>query len=179
MPAPFPCSDSFGKRFAYARGFTLVELVVVMALFGIMMMLAIPNLQHFLTDDTRKASQWIQLQAPILKSKAVSEKTTYVLHADMDDNLLWYSNSAMDDDMLMMAKEQAFALHRTVFLTDVLYANGEVVDSGEAAIHFYPQGYSDRAIIHLEEEGGAQRSFFIEPFLKQIDIKEGYVDFED
>ena len=94
-----------GERVGF-RGFTLIELVVVMALIAIMMALAIPNLQHILTDDTRKASQWILVQVPRLKSRAVSEGKIYTLHADMDGNMLWISNDGMSDEELSQAKKR-------------------------------------------------------------------------
>ena len=166
-----------GERVGF-RGFTLIELVVVMALIAIMMALAIPNLQHILTDDTRKASQWILVQVPRLKSRAVSEGKIYTLHADMDGNMLWISNDGMSDEELSQAKKKGFALSDSIFLLDVTYADGDIIDSGEASIRFYPKGYSDMVILHLGENNGNKRSFLIEPFLSQVELKEEYVDFE-
>lgn len=178
---------TFSRRFSVfpengrvdIRGFTLIELVVVMALVGIMMFVAIPGFQHILTDDTRKASQWILMQAPRLKARAVSEKKIYTLHVDMDDNLLWVSSGIMPDDDMSQARKNGRPLTGDSVLLDVAYADGETVDSGEAEIHFYPGGFSDKAIIHMEDENGSRRSFIIEPFLSQVELREEYVDFEE
>ncbi len=162
------------------RGFTLIELIVVMALIGIMLFVAIPSFQHVLTDDTRKASQWIMVQVPRLKARAVSEKKVYVLHIDLDDNLLWISNGAMpDDDDSGLKREHEKAFSEDSVLLDVAYPGDETIDSGQADIYFYPKGYSDKAIIHMEDDDGAYRSFLIEPFLSWVEMKEEYVELEE
>ena len=162
------------------RGFTLIELVVVMALLGIMLFMTLPSFQHILTDDTRKASQWILVQVPRLKARAVTERTVYVLHIDLDENLLWVSNGALptDDDM-GVEKKQEKAFSEDSVLIDVAYPGGETIDSGEADIYFYPKGYSDKAVIHMEDDEGDFRSFLIEPFLSWVEMKEEYVELEE
>lgn len=160
-------------------GFTLIEIVVVMALIGIMLFIVVPNFQHLLTNDTRKVSQWILLQVPKQKSLAVTENQIYALHVDMDNNRLWFSNSFMSDDDQLAAMEQGLKLGNKIRIVDVLYSNEEGFNGGEAIICFYPKGYSDRAILHLEEKDGDRLSFLFEPFLNQVDMTDGYVDFED
>ena len=172
-------SVSPDKGTADSRGFTLIELVVVMTLMGIMLFVALPSFHRILTDDTRKASQWILVQVPRLKARAVSEMKVYVLHVDLDDNLLWISNGtiAADDSSLKRENEKAFSEESV--LLDVSYPGGETIDSGQADIYFYPKGYSDKAVIHMEDDSGAYRSFLIEPFLSWVEMKEEYVEFEE
>ena len=163
---------------ADVRGFTLIELVVVMALMGIMLFVAIPSFQHFLTDDTRKASQWILVQVPRLKARAVSDTALYILHVDLDENVMWVSNGAMPEEFTEQERKQERPFSEDSVLLDVAYPDGETIDSGQADICFYPKGYSDKAIIHMEDDDGARRSFLIEPFLNQVEMKEAYVEFE-
>lgn len=160
-------------------GFTLIELVVVMALIGIMLTVTIPNFQHLLTDDTRTTSQWILLQVPKYKALAVSENRVYALHADMEERRLWFSGDGMSDGELTGATDQGLQMSESIEIMDVLYSNEERIDGGDALINFYPNGYSDKAILHLEEDGGDRLSFLFEPFLNQVDMTDGYVDFED
>lgn len=171
---PSSCKPCFGRD-----GFTLIEIVVVMALISIMLFVAVPNFQHLLTNDTRKASQWILLQVPKYKSLATTENQVYALHVDMDKQRLWFSNSWMPDEDQTAAMEQGFQFGDSIRIIDVLYSNEEGFNGGDALICFYPKGYSDRAILHLEEKDGDRLSFLFEPFLNQIDMTEGYVDFED
>jgi prepilin-type N-terminal cleavage/methylation domain-containing protein len=172
---PFPVVDTRGRR----NGFTLIELVVVMALVGIMLFFTIPNFGHLLTDDLRKTSQWILLQVPKYRSRAVSENQPYFLHVDMDNHRLWFSNSLMSEEEQNLAMEQGFQLADDIRILDILYREDEFANAGEAFIGFYPKGYSDKAILHLEKEDGDRLSFLFEPFLNQVEMNDGYIGFKD
>lgn len=172
-------SSSAGRPNFRKDGFTLIELVVVMTLISIMVFVTIPNFQHLLTDNMRETSQWILLQVPKFKAKATSENQLYTLHVDMDNHILWFSCSGMSDYELHSAMEQGFQIDDSIRVVDVLYSNEESYNGGDALISFYPKGYSDKAILHFEKDNGDRLSFLFEPFLSQIDMVEGYVDFED
>lgn len=174
---PFPFSIGCPNR--GRGGFTLIELVVVMALVGIMLLIAVPNFQHLLTDDSRKASQWILLQVPKFKARAISEHQVYFLHVDMDRQRLWFSNGSMSDDEQALAMEEGFQLSDTVRIVEILFASEGGFNAGEAIISFYPKGYSDKAIVHMEGKDEERLSFVFEPFLNQVAMTEGYVGFED
>lgn len=161
------------------NGFTLIELVVVIALVGIMLLVAIPNFQHLFGDNARKTSQWILLRVPSVRDRAVSENQIYALHVDMDNRKLWFSNGSMLDEDLTSAMESGLQLSDDIQILDVLYVDEGPINGGDAPIFFYPKGYSDKAILHLEKDDGARLSFLFEPFLKQVEMIDGYVDFEE
>ena len=177
---------SFANRFFFpppekgtrSNGFTLIELVVVIALIGIMLFVAVPNFQDLFNDDTRKTSQWILLQVPKHRALAVSETRTYALHLDMAEQRLWFSHMDMSDEELQSAEDRGLELDDSVRLLDVAYSYGDSSNSGEALILFFPKGYSDKAIVHMEGEDSDRLSFVFEPFLTQVEMIEGYADFE-
>ena len=158
-------------------GFTLIELIVVMAILAVVMAIAIPPLQNNLVvDHVKKAGRWIILKVPTLKERAVREQKTYRLHIDLDDDRLWISHAAMDEEQILEAARQGFELTGDLELVDVEYPDAQTITSGLAEIRFHPQGYSDRAIIHLKEDD--QRiSFQVEPFLSNVIMVEDYVSF--
>lgn len=172
--SPFPVNTRERKN-----GFTLIELVVVIALVGIMLFFTIPNFGHLFSDDLRKTSQWILLQVPKYKGRAVSESRPYYLHVDMDNHRLWFSNSGMSEEEQNQAMEQGFQFSDEIRILDILYSEDEFANAGEAFIGFYPKGYSDKAILHLEKENGDRLSFLFEPFLNQVEMIDGYIGFED
>ena len=63
-------------------------------------------------------------------------------------------------------------------LNDVEYPGQLKIDSGLAEIHFYPKGYSERAMIHMED-GDKVYSFQIEPFLSTVKVHDGDVAFDN
>ncbi len=173
----FPSSE--GKDKPRPNGFTLIELVVVMALIVIMMFVALPNFEHIFNDDMRETSQWILLQVPKYKAKAVSESQIYALHVDMDNHQLWFSSTSMSEEQMLSSMKKGFSVPDSIHIIDVIYSNGESIQSGDAQICFYPKGYSDKAVLHIEKDGGDRRSFFFEPFLTQVETADGYVDIQN
>ena len=158
-------------------GFTLIELLVVMAILTIIIAIGVPPLQNALiVDHVKEAARWIILKEPTLKERAVSEQKIYRLHVDMDTNRFWISDESMDEDQLLDAARQGFELTGDLEVLDVEYPNAETISAGLAEIGFYPQGYSDRAIIHLKDND-ARLSFEVEPFLSNVIMVEDYVSY--
>ena len=166
--------------FERIKGFTLIELVVVVALISIMLFLAIPRFQSdFLTDSTKKVSRWILYKVPALKENAFREQKKYVLHVGIDSEKLWITHEGMSDEELQDAEIGGFILPDDIKLQDVEFPDERIISSGRADIYFYEKGYSDKAIIHMVHDGDHWLSFLMEPFLPQVYLYSKYVGFED
>jgi prepilin-type N-terminal cleavage/methylation domain-containing protein len=162
------------------KGFTFIELIVVISLISIMLFLAIPRFQgNFLSDSTKDVSRWILLKIPYIKEKAAREQKRYILHVSFDSDKLWITHEAMSQDLLQSAEENGYKLPEEVKLLDVEYPDQEKISVGEADIHFNEKGYSDKAIIHLEKDDNEQFSFLIEPFLSKVRLYNSYTGFAD
>ena len=166
------CGLSSGKYnvfdLDYRGGFTLIELIVVMALLSIFIFFTIPQFDDsLLTDNTRKMSRWIIIKIPALKEKAVTEQKHYTLHVDIDGNRFWISNETMSEEELIHAEKTGYSLIDDMNILNVEFPGDETVSTGQAMIHFYKQGYSDMAVIRMEDSEN-QFSFKIEPFLSGV-----------
>ena len=165
--------------FERIKGFTLIELVVVIALISIMLFLAIPRLQgDFLTDSTKKVSRWILYKVPALKENAFREQKKYVLHVGIDSEKLWITHEGMSDEALQDAEMNAFKLPGDIKLKDVEFPDEHIISAGLADIYFYEKGYSDKAIIHMVHDDDLRLSFLIEPFLNRVYLYDKHVGFE-
>ena len=72
-----------------ARGFTLLELIVVLMIIGLMSTLVVPKLVGPMGNlNLKTASQKISASLRYARSQAASEKTTYVALFDFDKNRL-------------------------------------------------------------------------------------------
>lgn len=170
-------------RFPVSRssdGYTLIELVVVITLISIVLFISIPRFQGaVLADPTHAVSRWILGTVASLKEGAVRHQKRYVLHVTMDTGKLWVSNESMSEEELDNAENGGFELPDDVKVLDVEFPGKGKVVFGRADISFYRQGYSDRALIHIEDESYNQRSFLIETFLPKVRLYEGYVAFDE
>jgi hypothetical protein len=50
---------------------------------------------------------------------------------------------------------------------------------GQTDIYFNEKGYSDKAIIHFENDDNEKFSFLIEPFLLRVRLYNSYAEFGD
>ena len=158
--------------------FTLVELVVVMMLIGIMLTFAVPRVRRgFLTDGFRQASQWIMVSVPAIKDRAVRDQHDYRLWIDIDTNRLWVTDDTMTEGEVEIAALTAYQLPAEVEILDIEYPDIGRLAQGETFVRFYRKGYSDKALIHIEDQDSRQRSFLVEPFLRQVQLFDAYIPF--
>jgi prepilin-type N-terminal cleavage/methylation domain-containing protein len=161
------------------RGFTLIELIVVMALLGIMIAFSVPRLHGTIfSDNTKKSSRWLIGKIQALKESAIQNQKQYVLHIDLDTDRVWDTNESMSADDLEEATLNAYALPGAIEIMDVEFPIAGKIFSGRADIRFYKAGYTDKALIHIRDDS-QQLSFLIEPFLPHVKLFEKYATFED
>ena len=162
------------------KGYTLIELIVVIILISLMLLFAIPRFQgDILSDNTKKVSRWIMLKVRILKERALLEQKLHVLHLSIDSNRLWTTNESMSQEELDNAELKGYELPDDIKVLDVQYPDGKKISIGRADIFFYKKGYSDKAIINMANNDNEHVSFFIEPFLTHVRMHDAYVEFED
>ncbi|MBN1932902.1 MAG: type II secretion system protein [Desulfobacterales bacterium] len=166
-------------HFKENKGFTLIELIVVIFLISIMLFFSIPRFEiTIFSDDYKKASRWIIGKVHDLKDRAVGEQKTYILHINIDKSMFWVSYESMSEEEQQKAEQKAYRLPEEIKVLDVEYPDHIKISMGTADIYFYKKGYCDKAIIHLENDQ-KQISFLIEPFLYEVNIEEKYVELED
>jgi len=162
------------------NGFTFIELLVVISLISLMLCIAVPRFQDtLLSDNTNKVSRWIMAKVRALKAKAVRDQKRYVLHFSLDFNRMWTTHTLMSEEELQNASQNAYQLPGDLKLLDVEYPGDETISGGQADINFYQKGYSDMALIHIEDGNEEQLSFVVEPFLPRVRVHQKYVGFED
>lgn len=161
-------------------GFTLIELIVVIALVSIITTFSIPRLRTDLfSDGFRHASRWIILSVPTLKERSVREQKDYFLNIDIDTNRLWITDETMTEEEVEAAVLTGFELPETVKIMDIEYPVIGRLTSGRTDIRFYRKGYSDKALIHIRDDNdNRQHSLLIEPFLRRVKLFENYVAFK-
>lgn len=174
-----PFGRSFRKGPA-APGFTLIELVVVITLISLLLVFAIPQFENVsLFQGTNKISRWMLLKVGSLKERALKERQVFILHIATDSGEMWVSGEGMDEEAMEKARESAQTLPPGYRIRDVAIPEKGKIAVGQVDIRFYPKGYSDKAMIHMEDDDGNYLSFLIEPFLTQVKRYEDYVELDE
>ena len=161
-----------------ARGYTLLELIVVIILLGLMFGLTVPKFRQAVLSDTLDATSLRVIGlVENLRERAISDQVSYVLHLDIRGKKLWAFAVNATEEEQETARERAYQLPADVKIEDIWsWSNGKLYE--EATIHFSRKGYIEQAMIHLQSEDGRQLSLELTPFLGAIKIHQGYVDFD-
>lgn len=160
-------------------GFTLIELTLVVFLLGVTMTLAIPRIhQSLFSDQASDEIRWLTNAVRALKAKSIEDRMDYTLHIDIDNNNYWISNATMTEEERQAAMARGYQASDDIRILDVDFPKSGKTFHGTADILFYQNGYSEKVLLHIEEDLTHQKTLLIEPFLKRTYIYDGYVGFE-
>ena len=160
------------------KGFTLIELSVVVFLIGLMLLIAVPKVRDtILSDGLKTAVNHLTGTARELRSDAVRNQVDYILHLDLDNNLIWAHSADITPEARDEIKKRAFKLREEVDILDVYLFGKEKITHGEALIRFSRKDYMHPAVVHLAQN---ERRFTLvfEPFLSTVRTYNKYVDFQ-
>lgn len=163
-----------------SKGYTLIELIVVVVLIGLTLTLTIPRFRYaLLTDDLKTTTRKMVGMINNLRNDAIREQRDYILRFDLGVNRIWIDSPAMTEPERIMAREKAFNIAEGVRILDIRFKGEEKKMAGETGIRVNRKGYVQPSIIHLGSEDGKGFTLVLRPFLGRVNILENYVDFED
>ncbi len=169
-----------GRKIKNSFGFTLIELIIVISLISIMLFFAVPKFQTGLfVNNMNKTLRWLMLKTQSMREAAVFDQKLCVLHINLDSGFLWVTDELMDMETQKKAKKKGFMLFDDVKIDDVEYPDNLKISTGTADICFYKKGYSDNALIHLEDSDNQRFTLHIRPFLSKIKLYEKYFKFDE
>jgi prepilin-type N-terminal cleavage/methylation domain-containing protein len=160
------------------RGYTLLELIVVIVLLGLIFGLTVPKFREALLTDSLGATtlRFIGLVQD-LREQAIRSQEPYKLHIDIRTNKIWSFASSASEEEQEKARKRAYTLPPDVKIQDIWsWTGGKLYD--EAVIRFSKKGYVEQSVIHLKSEDDRELSLELYPFLGTIKIHDGYVDIQ-
>lgn len=160
-----------------SKGYTLIEIAVVVALIGIVLLLAVPAMRYaLLNDDLQITINRITSTARTMRNDAVREQVDYILQFNIDGRTFWTYTADMTPEKRAEKKQAAFALPDGVKIVSISYPWEEKHIDGEISVTFYKSGVVQPAIIHLAQDE-RQATLIFEPFLSRIRIYNKYVEY--
>ncbi len=175
------------SRLTDPSGFTLLELIIVSALIGIMLVISVPTLHNTFIDDRLKAtSRKIIGLINGVRELAVREQQPYFLSIDKNENRIWY-----EKDMELEATESTEDTEETeeteetedksevnipdeVRISEIwTRSEGEYSDD-QNRIWISRKGYMDQTVLHLRDDHDNVISLHFSPFLGSVAIYDEY-----
>lgn len=158
----------------------MIELVAVSAIIAIMLVFAMPLFQNpYAFDAERKALNQLTAKLESVKRKAVQEQKVYHMNFNFDRGIIWVYDTSRQTEPLQDIEPDGFALPQELRLRDIEYTDGEKVSSGDATISFFPEGYSEKVLIHLQNLQADNISILVEPFQPAVKLRYTYEAFEN
>lgn len=147
------------------RGFTLLELMVVISIIAIMSVIALPKLTGFIGDDRKELSLLSAYIEAVTDDSFVSRETSYLcIHLSIPDakNSELFDNSFNDSNMVSVykfingkfirnknevLKNRSFS--SSFILDEVILDGGRVISHGNVFIPFYSDGSSEEFTLKI------------------------------
>jgi prepilin-type N-terminal cleavage/methylation domain-containing protein len=159
------------------RGFTLIELTVVMVILGVMLALVVPKLGELGEANLKRSARHLTGMIRFLRDEAQAKKTEYRLRFDIPAGRYWaefYSRSGEIGEWKQLQSEmgtEGSLSGQTSFLSVKAGSHPD-----EPYIQFTPYGWVEKSFIYLKD--GADRPFtlIVKPLTGDTELREGYVE---
>ncbi len=188
-------TDTIRTRVKYGdqSGFTLVELVVVVAIISILFMIAVPRITRVFSTQRENFAVLTGIIVKTFDDAFLNDNTNYLILYLKDSDIAEAPGQQDDASRnngvsVQNIVDGVFKDHRLKSLRyrgfsddfvieGVVMPSGEKISSGNVLIPFYPQGYADNVIIHILVNGDQQWSVRIDKHIKEPKVIEGYAGY--
>ncbi|MBN1380515.1 MAG: prepilin-type N-terminal cleavage/methylation domain-containing protein [Deltaproteobacteria bacterium] len=161
------------------KGYTLIELAVVVFLIGLMLTFAVPRVRDvLLEDDLKTAARQLTGAVKELRSEAVREQVDYIIRFDLDSGEYWRYSVDMTAEKKDELKKRSVRLPNGVEIADMYRVGSTKLAEGEAQMVLFKKGYVQPTVIHFLKDN-KYLTVFITPFLAEVKVYDRYIDFDE
>ncbi len=145
---------------SFTRGFTLIELMLVLMLMGIAGVIVLPNIEKGMQDrEVRRSALGLAAAARNLRSRALEEGMPQLLILNLEQNNYRAARGAE----VQLPADVKFAA----------VVGGELVDGEARQFVFFPNGSSHGGAIALSGGHGISYAIRLEPLTGKIQVVPG------
>lgn len=160
------------------RGFTLLEITLVIAILGIVLGVVVPRLRDPGQAELKAQARRLVMTFRLVRSEAVLHGTPFRLNFDLDEGRYWITSAEGDEGLedglgTLGALARGAVLKEPVAFVDVAFPYlGAKVNRGQVYTMFYPDGSIDITVIRLGSYGQAY-TLYVDPMKMKLVALEG------
>lgn len=165
-------------RSGVPSGFTLIELLIVIVVLGVMIGLVIPTLGELTGANLRRSARHLTGMIRYLRDDAQAKKEVYRLRFDIPAGRYWAevlrktTEGTAEFKRLQSSLSKESGLAGQTSFRDVRVG----VHPDDPFILFTPDGWVERAVIHLRDGGGKDYTLLVKPLTGDTELLEGTVE---
>jgi prepilin-type N-terminal cleavage/methylation domain-containing protein len=176
------------------RGFTLIEMIVVIAIISMLFMIAAPRISRIVTNQQENFAIFTGIIATTFDDAFLKNRTDflkiYLSSPDPEDQTSQKDDSHRKNGVAVQnfVNNEWVDCHRkslkykefpdSFLIEEVITPAGEKISNGNVLIPFYPQGYANNYVIHILVKGEQKWSIRINKHIKEPKVLEGYVSLD-
>ena len=163
-----------------AKGFTLLELVVVCALIGIMLSISVPSLRSaFFTNPLKSTTRQVVGIINEARQTAVRNQEAYYLHLSQIENRIWYEKVTEDEegtveDEFDAPQKRELQFPASISLRKVWVQSSGILSEDKTTFWISKKGYMEQAALQLSDEFDNSLSVQLNPFTDPIAVTEDF-----
>jgi len=161
------------------RGFTLIELTIVIVIMGVMLALIVPRLGDLGESNLKQSTRHLTGMIRFLRDESQAKKYPYRLRFDVKEQHYWAEVPIFDEktktaEFKRLGSEvgSEASLEGQVTFRDVRVAS----HPDDPYIQFTPDGWVEPALIHLRNAAEKDFTLIVKPLLGDTELREGYVE---
>ncbi len=165
------------------KGFTLLELTLVIFLMGLILSLAMPRLGNFLFQtDLKSVARSLKCAVYTLRSKSISSNTYTILHFDLDNNLFYGTQETTIEEPDTTPKStpvvSPIKLPEGIRFLDASNINSPKKKFGTLNSCFNPKGVFEETVLHIAGRDENVMTIIINAYTGSFMLYDEYVDVE-
>lgn len=161
----------------WSKGYTLIELSVIIILMGIILLFALPRLDNIGNAGLRAASRELAGAIQSLFDESILRKEPYRMVFDISESSYYIVGQEMDEEASgwIDVTKRHVNLPEKVYIKDIVTQQDGRITEGAVTVRFYPDGYVDKSVIHISN-GKKDYTLVTIPLTGKVKVLEGYVE---
>jgi general secretion pathway protein H len=158
------------------RGFTLIEIAVVMAIIGMVLMLVIPRLPATDSENLKISARTLASTLRYVQNRAATGRTTYYLRMEPGTDSVKILEAASDgsekmpDDPLLQKR----TVKEGIIVADVTIPRLGKINDGQLRLDVAAGGLRDFVVIHLRSADNRFWTVMAFPASGKVKVYDGY-----